>query len=219
MASSSSSTLLCVSCDSECGAHKCRICNKSCHAIEPCSVNDHESEEEGYGAPVTCKKCSEPKKNTQQKRSLTSWLTTSKGSTSSVIGTKRGNDCKSRNTNVKAPKKTTDSAAFKCVECFSGGLKGEKDKGACNLSRSNPSTISRHKERHHKDNEACTIVPSDSVVIRKLKQKFSTKETNAVESIVELEENKTEPESEKRETEVESNPITYMWKGRVTRRS
>lgn len=38
------------------GAHKCRICKKSVHALPSCSIAD-ENEEEGYGQNRTCKEC------------------------------------------------------------------------------------------------------------------------------------------------------------------
>ncbi|KAF7635997.1 HTH CENPB-type domain-containing protein [Meloidogyne graminicola] len=46
---------LCCTCNGRTsGAHICKVCEKPCHAIEPCSVSDGNK---GYGAKVICSDC------------------------------------------------------------------------------------------------------------------------------------------------------------------
>jgi acetaldehyde dehydrogenase (acetylating) len=50
--------LKCVTCEKETsGAHSCRICKLTCHAISPCCITVV-NEEEGFGKNVICQKCS-----------------------------------------------------------------------------------------------------------------------------------------------------------------
>lgn len=43
------------------GAHKCRICQKPCHAIPTCSAEEDENEE-GFGTEVLCLLCAKEEK-------------------------------------------------------------------------------------------------------------------------------------------------------------
>lgn len=50
--------LICVSCKKETsGAHTCKRCQKPCHAITTCALNDENTEEEGFGSKVLCLTC------------------------------------------------------------------------------------------------------------------------------------------------------------------
>jgi len=55
-----------VVCGQKTGAHKCSKCQKTCHAIAPCSVKDDGAEEE-YSTNVLCQHCNKEEKAAEQR--------------------------------------------------------------------------------------------------------------------------------------------------------
>jgi hypothetical protein len=57
---------MCVVCGKKAGAHKCRNCQKTCHAIPPCSAQE-EGADEGFGTDVLCQHCSKEEKAAEER--------------------------------------------------------------------------------------------------------------------------------------------------------
>ena len=134
----------CVSCNLLCGSHSCKICNKPCHAIEPCCVSEmNDDDEEGFGAPVTCKSCYDKNEEVPPK---------STSSTKMWNWKRKATDVSSSDTKKKVNKTTNESNTnlkFTCIECYTIVMDGSSPRAVktSTLCRKNPSSIKEHKDR------------------------------------------------------------------------
>ena len=161
-------SIVCVSCKKECGAHSCKVCRGPCHAIEPCCRRS-ENDDEGYGASVTCKACSERAQEnvTVNDNSTKKWWTTKRSS--SVELKPKVKKVKQSETSTSAHAK---NPGFACLECVKEVSKGKRDEKTAYICRKDSTSINRHKTRWHSGvgNEKCTIEPANSVKVKQIKR-------------------------------------------------
>ena len=80
----------------------------------------------------------------------------------------------------KLTKKTTickiaSKDSFTCIQCFERCFKEKRDFKFASMCRADKSSVTRHKSRWHTlpSNIECTIVPTNSIEIDHIKQKYS----------------------------------------------
>ena len=59
-------------------------------------------------------------------------------------------------------KKKKEQSSYTCLECLDLVSKGQREESTSRICRNDNSSINRHKKHWHKNEEKCTIVPTDS---------------------------------------------------------